>query len=401
MQAEKPEIIARNSERVLTARLRDARFFYDEDRRTPLESRIDRLSTILFHKKLGSYREKADRVAALARWIAAEALQRPDAAAHAERAGRLCKADLATDMVRELTELQGTMGGIYAREEGQPEEVWKSIYFHYLPIGVEADAAPSAKQLGAAAVTWAAVSLADKLDSVVGMFSAGERPTGSRDPLGLRRQAQGAVKVLADLPEVTGVDARLTLGPLLARAAEPFSGFGDSQQALFTFMADRLAYLLEQRGHDVRNVRAVMHQGIDEVSPLEAKRKLDALAQMSGSDALLGVATLLKRVKNITKGIAAPASLEAVTGALIEPAEQALAGELAGRAPVIRAAAARRDYREAFTSIAGLQPAVARFFDDVLVMAEDPRVRDARLGLVATLRDLILSIADISEIVTD
>ena len=148
-------------------------------------------------------------MASLAAWIAAEAFERPDAAAHAERAGRLCKADLATDMVRELTELQGTMGGIYAREEGQPEEVWKAIYFHYLPVGVEADAPPSRQQLGAAAVTWAAVSLADKLDSVVGMFTAGERPTGSRDPLGLRRQAQGAVKILADLPELTGIDARL------------------------------------------------------------------------------------------------------------------------------------------------------------------------------------------------
>ena len=124
----------------------------------------------------------------------------------------------ATDMVRELTELQGTMGGIYAREEGLPEQVWKAIYFHYLPVGVEADAPPSRQQLGGAAVTWAAVSLADKLDSVVGMFTAGERPTGSRDPLGLRRQAQGAVKILADLPELTGLDARLRDGAAARRA---------------------------------------------------------------------------------------------------------------------------------------------------------------------------------------
>ena len=399
MQPEKPEIIARNSERVLTARLRDARFFYDEDRKATLESRIARLSTILFHKRLGSYREKAERVAALARWIAAEALQRPEIAAHAEQAGRLCKADLATDMVRELTELQGTMGGIYARAEGLPEEVWKAIYFQYLPVGVEAEAPPSRQQLGAGATTWVAVSLADKLDSVVGMFSAGERPTGSRDPLGLRRQAQGAVKILADLPELTGVDARLTLGPLLARAAEPFGGYGDAAQPLFAFMSDRLAYLLEQRGFDVRSVRAVMHGGVEKVSPLEARRKLEALAQMSGSQALLGVATLLKRVKNITKGVAAPPSIDA--GVLSEPAERVLAEELAARAPIIRAAAGRGDYREAFTAIAALQPAVAKFFDDVLVMAEDEGLRAARLGLVATLRDLILGIADISEIVNE
>jgi glycyl-tRNA synthetase beta chain len=293
------------------------------------------------------------------------------------------------------------MGGIYAREEGLPEQVWKSIYFHYLPVGVEADAPPSAAQLGAAIVPWAAVSLADKLDSVVGMFSAGERPTGSRDPLGLRRQAQGAVKILADLPELAGITARLPLGQLLSKAAEPFGGYGESAAPLFTFMADRLAYLLEQRGFDVRSVRAVMHAGVERVSPLEARRKLEALSGMSGSAALLGVAGLLKRVKNITKGVEAPPSADAVRGVLTEPAEQALLAELDTRASGIRAAASRGDYREAFTGIAALQPAVARFFDDVLVMAEDERLRAARLGLVATLRDLILDIADISEIVTD
>jgi glycyl-tRNA synthetase beta chain len=406
-QAEKPEVIARNSERVLTARLRDARFFWDEDRKEPLESRVPRLATILFHKKLGSYREKAERVAVLAAWIAGEAFGRSDAAPLAQRAGRLSKADLATEMVRELTELQGTMGGIYAREEGQPEEVWKAIYYHYLPVGVEADAAPSRQQLGAAAVTWAALSLADKLDSVVGMFMAGERPTGSRDPLGLRRQAQGAVKILADLPDLTGVDTRLRLGRLLRQAAEPFApsasveASGEAQVPLYTFMSDRLAFLLEQRGHDVRAVRAVLHAGVEHVSPYEAKRKLEALAQMSGSEALLGVGTLLKRVKNITKGMAAPPSLSGPTDLLHEPAERALVAELQARDPAIRAAASRGDYREAFAGIAQLQPAVAKFFDDVLVMADDERIRTARLALVATLRELILGIADISEIATE
>jgi glycyl-tRNA synthetase beta chain len=367
---------------------------------TPLEARLPRLATILFHKKLGSYLEKAERVAALAGWIAGDVLGRPDTAPHAELAGRLCKTDLATDMVRELTELQGTMGGIYARAEGLPEDVWKAIYFHYLPIGVDADAPPSATALGAAAVTWAAVSLADKLDSVVGMFSAGERPTGSRDPLGLRRQAQGIVKVLADLPELTGLDVGAGLGLLLARAAEPFGGFGESAGPLGAFMTERLSYLLEQRGSDVRSVRAVLHGGLERASPLDARRKLAALAQMSGSEALLGVAALLKRVKNISKGVTAPASLDAMDGMLTEPAEAALLAGLRERTPVIRGAAARSDYRAAFTAIAALQPPVAAFFDDVLVMAEDERLRQARLGLVAALRDLIVEIADLSEIVT-
>jgi glycyl-tRNA synthetase beta chain len=398
MEAEKPEVIARNAERVLSARLRDARFFWDEDRKSTLESRIDRLATILFHKKLGSYREKADRIAALAEWIAADAFRSPESAASAAQAARLSKADLATDVVRELTELQGTMGGIYAREEKLPEAVWKAIYFQYLPIGVEAEAPPTRQQLGAAAITWAAVSLADKLDSVVGMFSAGERPTGSRDPLGLRRHAQGIVKILADLPELTGLDRRLRIGPLLARAAQPFNADTDVMSAVGSFMSDRLSYLLEQRGFNVRNVRAVLHADIGETSPLEAKRKLEALAQMAGSASLLGVATLLKRVKNISKGVAAPPNNP--NGLLTEPAEKALVAALETSAPAIRAAAERSDYREAFASVAALQPMVAKFFDDVLVMAEDERLRAARVGLVAMMRDLILEIADISEIVT-
>ena len=399
MQAEKPEIIARNNERVLTARLRDARFFWDADRKATLESRIERLSTILFHKKLGSYRDKADRVSSLAEWIAREAFGKSEAAAAAGVAGRLAKADQATDMVREFTELQGTMGGIYAREEGQPEPVWKAIYFHYLPVGVEADAPPTRQQLGSAAVTWAAVSLADKIDSVAGMFAAGERPTGSRDPLGLRRQAQGAVKILADLPELTGITTRIELWDLMTRALSAWTVPEDAQQALRAFMRERVMYLFEQRGFDVRNIRAVVPQSLDRFDMVEAKKKLEALAQMSRSEALRGVATLFKRVKNITKDVAAPPGSDA--SLLKEPAEVALASTLRQAAPDIEAAARRADYKDAFQRIATLQPSVAKFFDDVLVMAEDAQLRAARLALVARLRDLILDIADISEIVTE
>jgi glycyl-tRNA synthetase beta chain len=397
MQSERPEIIARNSERVLTARLRDARFFYNEDRKASLESRLDRLSTIVFHKKLGSYREKADRVAALAAWVASEAFKRPDAAAFAEQAGRLCKADLATDMVRELTELQGTMGGIYARAEGQPEEIWKAIYFHYLPVGVEADAPPARQQLGPAATAWAAVSLADKLDSIVGLFMAGERPTGSRDPLGLRRQAQGAVKILADLPELTGLDVRVVLEPLLETAARPFTGFENAIEPTLAFLRDRLGHLLEQRGIDVRVVRAVT---FGRLVPLEARRKAEVLQQMSGSEALVGVAGLLKRAKNISR-TAPRVMLSDVRSRLREPAETALAEELDRRGTAVLAAREQNNYRDAFSQIAHLQPAVARFFDDVLVMTDDELLREARLALVTTLRDLILSIADLSEIAAE
>jgi len=398
-EVEKPEVIARNSERVLTARLRDARFFWDEDRAATLESRIDRLSTILFHKKLGSYREKAERVAGLAAWIAREAFQRPDVAADAERAGRLAKADLATGMVRELTELQGTMGGIYAREEGQPPAVWKAIYFHYLPIGVEAEAAPTKDQLGSAAVAWAAVALADKLDSVAGMFAAGERPTGSRDPLGLRRLTQGAVKILADLPEVTGVTARNLLGALLTRAAEPWGLDADAQQALYAFARERVLYLFEQRGFEVRMVRAVVGD-LDRLDVHEARRKLEALSNMTGSVSLLAVAELMKRVKNITKGVTlmvTPSSRALLTS----PEELALLRILDEARPEIANALKGSDYAGAFHTIGALRPVVAAFFDKVMVMVDDTQLREARLGLVATLRDLILDIADISEIVTE
>ena len=200
---------------------------------------------------------------------------------------------------------------------------------------------------------------------------------------------------------MTGLQTRLTLGPLLARAAEPFDGHGDSSAPLCAFIADRLAYLLDQRGYDVRNVRAVLHGGIEGVSPLEARLKLEALAEMSGSAALMGVATLLKRVKNITKGVDSGADWAAVQGRLVDPAEQALWSQVDASALGIRAAASRGDYREAFAGVAGLQPAVAKFFDDVLVMTDDETLRHARLALVATLRDLILGIADISEIVTE
>lgn len=398
-QAEKPEVIARNSERVLTARLRDARFFWDEDRREPLESRIGRLATILFHKRLGDYKQKAERVATLAGYVA-KALGQPQAESQAAEAGRLCKADLATDMVREFTELQGTMGGIYARVEQKPEAIWKAIYYHYLPVGVAADAPPGRQQLGAAAVTWAAVSLADKLDSVIGLFCVGERPTGSRDPLGLRRQAQGAVKILADLPEIAGITARIPVAELLRGSART-CGFAIDEQAesaLDTFVRERVAYLFQERGFDVRNIRAVLH-GWPQVDVLEARLKLEALAHLSGSPELLGVATLFKRVKNITKDVAPVADVPRQR--LTEPAEAALAEALARLERSLSEAVGTRDYRRAFAEIGSLQPVVAKFFDDVLVMAEDPQVRDARLSLVGRLRDRILEIADISEIVTE
>jgi glycyl-tRNA synthetase beta chain len=411
IEVERPELISRNAERVLTARLRDARFFWDADRETPLESRVARLDTLLFHKALGTYRAKVERVEALARWIAAEPLGAPAAAEHAGLAARLSKADLVTDMVRELTELQGTMGGIYARAEGQPEAVWKAIYYHYLPASTEPDAPPSRAQLGEAAASWAAVSLADKLDTLVGLFAAGERPTGSRDPYGLRRQAHGIFKVLVDLPELTGLDASPALGDLVAAARRPFAAAGqeaDADAALWDFLRERLEHVLAQRGYDVRNVRAVLSASADvgRLSPLVARRMLEVLPEFTGTPEFTQLATAFKRVKNIAREISDEEFEQAeqdqpdIAPLLREPAERALHDELQRRRPVIeRVLQNGQNYRQAFAEAAGFGPHVDRFFTDVFVMTDDAALRQARLRLMTHLSRLILRLADVSEIV--
>jgi glycyl-tRNA synthetase beta chain len=402
-------IIARNAERVVTARLRDARFFWEADRKIALASRIDRLGTLLFHKKLGTYKEKAERIERLAEWIAREALGADVATAQlAAKAARLAKADLTTDMVREFTELQGTMGGVYARAEGLPEEIWKAIYFHYLPVGVEAEAPPTQAQLGRAAVTWAAVSLADKLDTIVGLFAAGEKPTGSRDPYGLRRAAHGVFKILVDLPALTGVNLRPLVGKMLEAAGAPLPPCDEAASAaLHVFMRERLAYVLEERGFDQRNVRAVMHAPIRELSPLEALRKLQALPEFTASEQFQQLAIAFKRVRNIAKTLSpedlarAEAAFPDIDQWITEPAERALMQEVLQRAPVIDGLMAVEDYRKAFAEASQFEPGVRRFFDEVLVMSNDVAVRTARLRLLRRLEALILNLADISEIVPE
>jgi glycyl-tRNA synthetase beta chain len=402
--------VARNYERVLTARLRDARFFWDADRKVPLAERIERLKTIRFHKKLGSYFEKSQRVEKLARWIASEPLASPDVAESAATAGRLAKADLATEMVAELTELQGVMGGIYAREEQQPERVWKAIYYHYLPDAVGVDAPPTRAQLGDAAVSWAAISLADKLDTVVGMFFAGEKPTGSRDPFGLRRQAHGIFKVLVDLPALTGLAARPTLDMLLSEPAKAFAPLDqwtpEARQAMNEFLLDRYRYVLEQRGFDVRNVRAVLQEsGFAHLSPADALKRLEVLPEFTGSPDFQKLAVAFKRVKNIARELdnATSTVAEPPLGQLLkEPAEVALLQELERRGPVIDSVLeSGENLRRAFVEAAQFGPAVDRFFTEIFVMVDDAPLRQARLRLMKRLEQQILRIADISEIVSE
>ena len=396
-QPQDERLIAKNAERVVSARLRDAKFFWDADRKTRLEDRLDRLHTVVFHKKLkaGSYRDKAERIEALARTIATDVFGAADQAEHAATAARLAKADLVTDMVFEFPELQGQMGGVYAREEGLPEPVWKAIYYQYLPVGVEADAPPTHAQLGKAAITWAAVSIADKADTLVSLFQAGEKPTGSRDPFGLRRNAHGLLRVLVDLPELTGIDRAVTL----AQAVGHVTAGGGPDAALQTFLVERLRYLLEQRGFDARNVRAVTHGNPDELSPLLARRKLEVLPEFTSSTGFTQLATAFKRIRNIAREL--PANHNGDLSKLSEPAELALLKELEQRQQTIQAAVASRDFRRGFAEAARFGPAVDTFFKDVFVMVDDPSLKMARLQLMRQLEQVILSLADISEIVAE
>jgi glycyl-tRNA synthetase beta chain len=251
--------------------------------------------------------------------------------------------------------------------------------------------------------------MADKLDTLVGMFSAGERPTGSRDPFGLRRAAQGLVRTLLDLPELTGVDRGPRLGSLVEAAARAFpAGEASWRPALDAFLLERVRYVLEQRGSDLRNVRAVTHDAVSNLSPLYARRLLAVLPEFTETNDFRTLALVFKRVRNIARSMPDEEfdrllpEAGAVVAGLTEPAERALAQEiLARRGTLMFAADAGTGYREALAEAAKYGPSVATFFDDVLVMAEDPKVRQARLFLMKALERQILRFADVSEIVQE
>jgi len=248
------------------------------------------------------------------------------------------------------------------------------------------------------------VSLADKLDTITGLYAAGERFSGSRDPYGIRRQAHGVIRILIDLPELTGLQKVISLQALVEKAGEPFARFRGEAGAVFdpwAFWDERLRFVLEYRGAAREHVMAVQATP-DYLVPLLARGKLSALPEFAASTAFKQLATTFKRVMNIARELKVEAQpLASLAQTLHEPAETALLSEIERRTPKVADAAARRDFRAALAELASFGPAVDKFFTDVLVMADEPALRHARLSLLAHLRDVVLKVADPSEIIAD
>ncbi len=353
-------IVQRGNERVVRARFNDAKFFWDVDQQRKLADRVEDLGKVTFQAKLGSYLEKSKRMVELA-----SELGGPDAA----RAAGLAKADLTTEMVKEFTDLQGLVGGLYARVQGESEVVAQAIYEHYKPLSME-DSIPSTQ-------TGQAVGLADKLDTLRGCFSVGMAPTGSKDPFALRRAAQGVVKILIE------GGWRVSLRKLLG---------GDAQ--LEEFFLDRLKYYFREIcGFKYDEVNAVIATGWDDV--LDAHQRLLAIQAVRPTENFEPLAASFKRMKNIVtqagfqSGTMNIALLSDDAEKDLYTAAEALRGRLKGL-----------DYPASIVAIAGLRPVVDQFFDKVMVNAQDQSVRNNRLALLAGLLSEFSSIADFSEIVT-
>ncbi len=357
-------LVRQGNERVLRARFNDARFFWEFDQQKKLADRVDELAKVTWQAQLGSYLEKTRRVVELVRQLGGNA--------HAQRAALLAKCDLTTEMVKEFTELQGVMGGLYARAQGEPEPVWRAIYEHYKPVGMD-DAIPSTPE-------GRLVALADKLDTLRGCFSIGLIPSGSKDPFGLRRAAQGVVKILVE------GKISLPLGRLLGEDAE-----------LRDFMLERVRYYFrEVRGFRYDEVNAVLAAGWDDLT--DVAERLSALQAVRPTEHFEPLAASFKRIRNILRQ-AAFAGGDRVDESLLEAgAERALFD--AFQATRARVSESGLDYRAKLEAIAGLRPAVDLFFDKVLVNAPDASVRRNRLTLLDNLLTEFSAIADFSEIVT-
>ena len=374
------------NEWVVAARLADARFFYGEDRKLPLAERAEQLQRLNFHEKLGSYAAKTERIVALSAALCDQlgaGAEKPQAA----DAARLLKVDLTTEMVKEFTSLQGIMGGIYARGEGAPEAVWQAVYDQYLPASAE-DRIPRGR-------VGQITGLADRLDTLVGIFGLGLIPTGSKDPFGLRRAAQGVVRIAlegglaVDLEQAAAAAARL-YGDRLSRGAEQI------WDDLRPFLEDRIRYILGLAGYAYDEIEAALAVGVSSLPDLRAR--VDALHQVREEAAFLSVVLAAKRIANIVKDASEAPLAEA---ALVEPAEKELAEAFAGLRADLEEAAAAGDHERCLRRIADLAPVLDRFFVEVLVMAEDPQVRRNRIALLQAIGRAVSRTARLTEMVVD
>ena len=381
MRVADPSNIIEGNQRVVRPRLADARFFLEQDRRHGFASRALKLGTVVYHNRLGSLGERVERIGSLARFIGHELGTDPNLA---ERAALLAKADLLTEMVGEFPELQGTMGRYYALDEGLGEVVAHAIEQHYWPR-FAGDHLPQGNVA-------CALALADKMESLCGFFGIGELPTGDRDPFGLRRAALGVLRILMETP------LALDLGVLIKRASETFGSMlpaGDAGDKLLDFMLERLRHLLREAGHAqdvVDAVIALRPTRIDQVLP-----RLEAVSAFKGLPESAALAAANKRIVNILKKVDQPLR-EPDAALLQDEAEQALHQRVIELAPVLRAHVEQQDYTAALRVLAGLREAVDRFFDSVMVMADDPQVRANRLGLLSVLAGLMNQVADISRL---
>jgi glycyl-tRNA synthetase beta chain len=374
------------NEWVVAARLADARFFYGEDRKAGLAHRAEQLARLTFQEKLGSYAAKTGRLVGLAEAIC-DQLGLSEEKPRAAEAARLLKVDLATEMVKEFTSLQGVMGGIYAREEGHPEEVWQAVYDQYMPASTD-DRIPRGR-------TGMITGLADRLDTLVGIFGLSLIPTGSKDPFGLRRAAQGAVRISLEggLPldfDRAVADAARLYGDRLTRTAEAIL------EDLRPFLYDRIRYILGLAGYAYDEIEAALAMGVTNLPDLRAR--VDALHKVREEPAFLSVVLAAKRIANIVKD-AAEAPLDET--ALVEPAEKDLAAAFHGLRSEVEEAAAAHDYERCLRRIADLAPVLDRFFVEVLVMAEDEGVRKNRIALLQAIGKTVSRTARLTEVVVD
>jgi glycyl-tRNA synthetase beta chain len=377
-----PAAIVHGNERVLRARLADAKFFYDQDRRSPLASRVPRLSAIVYHNRLGSLGDRVERLRVLSRALA------PHVGADvalADRAALLAKADLVTDMVGEFPELQGTMGRYYARGDGEPPSVADAIADHYRPR-YAGDALPG----DPVAQT---VALADKLEALAGLFGIGALPTGDKDPFGLRRAAIGVLRIL--------IERRVAV-PLATLIDAAFAAFGDAAavtrvpDALAEFLYERLRTHLRDQGYTANQVEAVLAmrpQRVDLVpEQLAAVKAFEAMPEAAA------LAAANKRIVNILRKSGREAANEVDASRLSPGAEQALAQTFDTLARDVDAHLVHVDYTAALKALASARPVVDRFFDDVMVMVDDEALRANRLALLARVARTMNRVADISKL---